>query len=127
MQQAQPAAPAGTSAAGYADQYPYHGDAPLRLVSKVTDTGRRLYDAAMGLSREQRLAAGMVACLALQLLLIWLIKRYMEEPQEVRDCYSANLPIHLTRVCIALNRTRHIRADLSCFGTADVARWVECL
>ncbi len=63
--------------------HPYESHAPLWVVAKVSGFCRRVYDAALGLTREQRLAAGMVGCLALQLLLIWLIRRYMEPASEV--------------------------------------------
>ena len=83
MQRSQPAEPAGTAAV-YPYQHPYQGDAPLRLTLQATEMYRRVYYAAMGLTREQRLAAGMLGCLALQLVLIWLIRRYLEVPPEVR-------------------------------------------
>ena len=72
--------------------HPYESHAPLWIVSKVTGLCRRVYDAALGLTREQRLAAGMVGCLALQLLLIWLIRRYMEPPSEVQQVPSSRVP-----------------------------------
>ena len=80
--------PSGSATAGgHPAPYPYEGNAPLWVAAKVTDfcrrAYRRAYDAALSLSREQRLAAGMVGCLALQLLLIWLIRRYLEAPPEV--------------------------------------------
>ena len=74
---------AGASA-GQALPYAYEGDAPLWVARKVSDCCRRVYDAALGLSREQRLAAGMVGCLAMQLLLIWLLRRFGDTEQEVR-------------------------------------------
>jgi hypothetical protein len=83
MQRSQPAEPAGPFV-DYPYQYPYQGDSPLKLASKATELYRRVYDAVLGLSREQRLAAGMSGCLALQLLLIWLVRRYLEVPSEVR-------------------------------------------
>ncbi len=92
----------------------YETHAPLWVVSKVADFCRRVYDAALGLTREQRLAAGMVGCLASQLLLIWLIRRYMELPSEVQAlplfCEPSAAPVH-TAKAYPVCQERSCRAD----------------